>query len=202
MMEYHFTLKYRLSDHDNDHAALVDRLGEAGCTDALVGIGLQGFVVLDFTRVAADAKAAMFSALADVKKALPTATLIEASPDCEHATISHAVADAYRAMLAAAPPQATQSAEPLRVTARPIVWERDGDQWTESEYGFYITLDDPVEDDTPYFAAWGEGDEDRFASLEEAQAWCQRTIDRWVAHIAIAAPQDAGTAATGDGRGV
>jgi hypothetical protein len=94
----------------------------------------------------------------------------------------------YRAMLAAAPPQATQSAEPLRVAARPI--------------GFYITLDDPVEDDTPYFAAWGEGDEDRFAALEEAQAWCQRTIDRWVARIAIAAPQDAGRpAATGDGRG-
>jgi predicted DNA-binding transcriptional regulator AlpA len=80
-VEYRFILKYRLSDHDSDHIAIVERLGEAGCTDALVGIGLQGMVALDFSREASSAQEAMFSALADVKKAIPTATLVEASPD-------------------------------------------------------------------------------------------------------------------------
>ncbi len=41
-MEYTFTLKYQLTDDDRDADALVERLGEAGCDDALVGIGQPG----------------------------------------------------------------------------------------------------------------------------------------------------------------
>ncbi|MEI2384628.1 DNA-binding protein [Breoghania sp. JC706] len=80
-MEYTFTLKYRLADDDRDPDAVVERLGEHGCTDALVGIGVVGRLALDFTREADDARSAVLSALGDVKAAIPTATLVEASPD-------------------------------------------------------------------------------------------------------------------------
>ncbi len=80
-MEYTFTLKYQLTDDDRDPDALVERLGEAGCDDALVGIGQPGRLALEFTREAADAGAAMRSALADVRRAAPSARLIEVAPD-------------------------------------------------------------------------------------------------------------------------
>jgi hypothetical protein len=81
MMEYEFTLNFRLADHDADLDKLVERLGVAGCDDALVGIGQVGRLGLDFTRRADSAGEAILSALADVKKAVPTATLVEISPD-------------------------------------------------------------------------------------------------------------------------
>ncbi|MDY0074227.1 MAG: DNA-binding protein [Thauera sp.] len=80
-MEYTFTLKYRLSDDEDDLDALVERLGEAGCDDALVGIGQRGHLALEFTREAADAEEAVHSALADVRRAVPGARLIEVAPD-------------------------------------------------------------------------------------------------------------------------
>lgn len=80
-MEYTFTLKYRLAGHDSDSGALVERLGEAGCVDALVGIGQSGRLALEFTREAGSAQAAVRSALADVKRAVPSARLVEAAPD-------------------------------------------------------------------------------------------------------------------------
>lgn len=79
-MEYTFTLKYQLADDDRDTDALVERLGEAGCDDALVGIGQQGRLALEFTREAADADEAVRSALADVRGAVPSARLIEVAP--------------------------------------------------------------------------------------------------------------------------
>ncbi|MCW0399099.1 hypothetical protein NB688_002501 [Xanthomonas sacchari] len=80
-MEYTFTLKYQLADEDLDTDALVERLGEAGCDDALVGIGQPGRLALEFTREAADAGEAVRSALADVRAAAPSARLIEVAPD-------------------------------------------------------------------------------------------------------------------------
>ncbi len=80
-MEYTFTLKYQLADDDRDPDALVERLGEAGCDDALVGIGQPGRMALEFTREAADADEAVRSALADVRCAVPSAKLIEVTPD-------------------------------------------------------------------------------------------------------------------------
>ncbi|MCW0366552.1 hypothetical protein NB699_001535 [Xanthomonas sacchari] len=80
-MEYTFTLKYQLADEDLDTDALVERLGEAGCDDALVGIGQPGRLALEFTREAADAGEAVRSALADVRAAVPSARLIEVAPD-------------------------------------------------------------------------------------------------------------------------
>ncbi len=80
-MEYTFILKYQLADDDRDPNALVERLGEAGCDDALVGIGQPGRLALEFTREAESAKASVCRALADVRRAAPSAKLIEVSPD-------------------------------------------------------------------------------------------------------------------------
>ncbi|RMX05714.1 DNA-binding protein [Corticibacter populi] len=80
-MEYTFTLKYQLAGDDSDMDALVERLGKAGCDDALVGIGQPGRLALEFTREATDAGSAVRSALADVRRAVPSARLIEAAPD-------------------------------------------------------------------------------------------------------------------------
>ncbi|MDA3920683.1 MAG: DNA-binding protein [Salinisphaera sp.] len=80
-MEYMFTLKYRLSGHYDDSDALIERLGAAGCDDALPGIGLTGRLALEFTREADSAADALHSALADVKRALPMAELVEVLPD-------------------------------------------------------------------------------------------------------------------------
>lgn len=79
-MEYTFTLKYQLADDDRDMEALVERLGEAGCDDALVGIGQPGRLALEFTREAESAEAAVRSALADVRCAVVSAKFIEAAP--------------------------------------------------------------------------------------------------------------------------
>lgn len=80
-MEYLFTLKYQLAESDSDHDDIVERLGAAGCDDALVGVGQPGRIALEFAREADDARAALLSALAAVKEAVPTAKLIEAGPD-------------------------------------------------------------------------------------------------------------------------
>lgn len=80
-MEYTFTLKYQLADGDRDPDVLVERLGEAGCDDALVGIGQPGRLALEFTREAVDADDAVRSALTDVRRAVPSARLIEVAPD-------------------------------------------------------------------------------------------------------------------------
>jgi predicted DNA-binding transcriptional regulator AlpA len=80
-MEYIFTLKYQLADDDRDTEALVERLGAAGCDDALIGVGQPGRLALEFTREADSAQAAVRSALADVKAAIPSARLVEAAPD-------------------------------------------------------------------------------------------------------------------------
>ncbi|MBR9909177.1 MAG: DNA-binding protein [Gammaproteobacteria bacterium] len=80
-MEYIFTLKYQLADHDRDLDALVERLGAAGCDDALVGVGQPGRLALEFSREADSAEEAVRTALADVKNAVPSARLIEVFPD-------------------------------------------------------------------------------------------------------------------------
>lgn len=80
-MDYLFTLKYQLAAEDSDHEELVERLAAAGCDDATIGVGLPGRIALTFTRDSANAWSAIYSALQDVKQAVPTARLVEAAPD-------------------------------------------------------------------------------------------------------------------------
>jgi len=86
MNEYEFTLKFRLPDASGDPARFIDALAQAGCDDALVGVGQPGRIALDFSRVAKSAVAAISSAVLAVKKAIPGAELVEASPDFVSAT--------------------------------------------------------------------------------------------------------------------
>lgn len=80
MREYEFELLFKVNANEemND---LVDRLYEAGCDDALIGSGRTGVIGLSFTREAVSAEEAFKSAIKDVKKAIPSALLIEAKPD-------------------------------------------------------------------------------------------------------------------------
>src|SRR6266436_2430462 len=80
-MEYEFELRFKLPTDEADADELVERLGEAGCDDALIGIGQPGRIALRFTRQAESARRAIVSALEDVKKVIPAAKLIEAGPD-------------------------------------------------------------------------------------------------------------------------
>jgi predicted DNA-binding transcriptional regulator AlpA len=80
-MEYTFTLKYQLSAQDCDQDAIVERLAEAGCDDATIGVGQPGRIALAFTRESATALRALVTALKDVRRAVPSAQLVEAGPD-------------------------------------------------------------------------------------------------------------------------
>ena len=80
-MDYEFMLKFKLPDSEPEVDAVIEKLGAAGCTDALVGVGIPGRVALNFTRAAKSAKEAVRTALRDVKKAIPDAELIEVGPD-------------------------------------------------------------------------------------------------------------------------
>lgn len=81
MKEYEFTLKFSLQDTSADPETYIEALGEAGCTDALIGIGVNGRIALDFIREAKTAFEAIFSAIEDVRRAIPGAKLVEATPD-------------------------------------------------------------------------------------------------------------------------
>jgi predicted DNA-binding transcriptional regulator AlpA len=67
MMEYEFNLKFKLAPEDTDHDQVMQRLAEADCTDALVGLGVAGHLALEFIREAESAVAAVLSAIDDVK---------------------------------------------------------------------------------------------------------------------------------------
>ncbi|WP_340571153.1 DNA-binding protein [Stenotrophomonas sp. G106K1] len=79
--EFNFTLRYHLLDTSIDQGVLERRLLDAGCGDALPGIGSVARLALEFCREASNAAEAMRSALADVQRAVPGAEPIEVSPD-------------------------------------------------------------------------------------------------------------------------
>ncbi|BEV17815.1 XRE family transcriptional regulator [Herbaspirillum sp. DW155] len=76
-MEHEFTLRFQLdpADSASDADDILERLGEAGCLDALVEVGTPGKIVLDFTRNATSLEQAIRVAIADVESAIPTAVL-------------------------------------------------------------------------------------------------------------------------------
>ncbi|HYG07137.1 MAG TPA: DNA-binding protein [Stenotrophomonas sp.] len=81
MNEYEFILKFRLPDPQQDPGKLVGALAKAGCDDATIGIGQPGRIALDFARRAPTALDAVVSAVRAVRRAIPGAELVEASPD-------------------------------------------------------------------------------------------------------------------------
>jgi len=81
MKTYEFALKFRLPKTSQDPNYFVEQLAETGCTDALVGIGKTGRIAFHFARDANSAFEAVLSAVNNIKRAVPEATLIEAAPD-------------------------------------------------------------------------------------------------------------------------
>ena len=81
MNEYDFTLKFNLEDSQAEPDNFIDQLYAGGCDDALIGVGNKGYVALNFIREASSAYEAISSAINDVKRVVPSATLIEAAPD-------------------------------------------------------------------------------------------------------------------------
>ena len=47
MATFEFTLKFSLPEAGTDPKAYVEQLAEAGCDDALVGVGLSGRIALE-----------------------------------------------------------------------------------------------------------------------------------------------------------
>lgn len=81
MDQYDFTLRFALTHSDADPERYLERLAREGCDDAIVGLGNNGRIALNFTRQAASAYEAIFSALSAVRRAIPDATLVEVNPD-------------------------------------------------------------------------------------------------------------------------
>lgn len=80
-MNYRFAITFSLPESGVNSEQYLDALYEAGCSDALVGVGQIGLISLDFDREASDAVEAVRSAIADVRKAIPDAQITEVSPD-------------------------------------------------------------------------------------------------------------------------
>jgi predicted DNA-binding transcriptional regulator AlpA len=81
MKEYEFTLKFNFPDSSVNPESYLDSLAQAGCDDALVGIGQQGRIAFNFNREADSALSALCSAIEQVKSVIPGVQLIEATPD-------------------------------------------------------------------------------------------------------------------------
>ena len=81
MNEHDFTLTFNLEDPQADPGDFIEKLYEGGCDDALIGVGNKGYVALNFIREASSRNEAICSAINDVKKVIPSATLIEEPPD-------------------------------------------------------------------------------------------------------------------------
>lgn len=81
MNEYEFVLRFQLPKGESQAEEYLDALYEAGCDDSVVGVGLPGYIGLDFCREAISAEQAVISAVQDVKRAIPEAKLVEVTPD-------------------------------------------------------------------------------------------------------------------------
>ena len=81
MNEYEFTLTFTLPGTQDDPAQYLDALFEAGCDDAVAGTGTPGMIALKFNRDANSSANAIESAIRDVMKAIPDASLVEVKPD-------------------------------------------------------------------------------------------------------------------------
>jgi hypothetical protein len=79
MNTYEFELEFKLLENEN-FDKYIDQLFEAGCNDATIGHGLQGFVHAMFHREAENALDAVSSAIDNILTAIPHAKLIKADP--------------------------------------------------------------------------------------------------------------------------
>ena len=81
MKEYEFTLRFVIPSVESVSDDMVERLGDAGCDDALIGIGQAGRIALEFARTSDSAHSAIMSAIRDVSRVFSEAMLVEVTPD-------------------------------------------------------------------------------------------------------------------------
>ncbi len=75
-MRFHeFTLRFSIAEAGMDTDALIEKLYESGCDDALIGSSQPGYVSLQFSREASTAEQAIRRADRDVQKTFPQAVL-------------------------------------------------------------------------------------------------------------------------------
>jgi hypothetical protein len=79
MNEFNFELAFKLYEDENPEAYL-DALFEAGCDDALVGIGNTGYIDFKYTCEPDQLTQTLKDALCKIKKAIPHATLDKVEP--------------------------------------------------------------------------------------------------------------------------
>ena len=80
--EFEFDLVFALPDKTADEDAILDALYEAGCGDAVVGLGAAGLVGLGFKRAGREAETVISATVQQVMRGLPDgATLREVRPD-------------------------------------------------------------------------------------------------------------------------
>ena len=138
MSEYEFRLTLGLPAAESDLDSLVERLGAVGCDDAVIGIGRRGRLALEFTREAGGATQALLGAIADVRRALPDAALLEASPDLVGVTdvagLLHVSRQNARKLLLTSdvpsPPPVHEGRSPMWRLTKVLQW-----LWEEKGYG-------------------------------------------------------------------
>ncbi len=81
MNSYTFVLSFNLPDREANPDSYLDAPYNAGCDDAVVGIGQRGMIGLDFTRTANSADEALRSAIRNVRTAIPGSHLVQVGPD-------------------------------------------------------------------------------------------------------------------------
>jgi len=81
MNQFEFTLIFSLTGDSLEPDAYIERLGKVGCDDALIGVGKSGRIALLFNRGAENALEVVLGAVKDVKRAIPDAKFVEATPD-------------------------------------------------------------------------------------------------------------------------
>ena len=81
MKEYEFALRFVVRSIEVISDELVEQLGDAGCDDALIGVGHAGRIAMEFARTSDSAHEAILSAIRDVRGVLPDAELVEVTPD-------------------------------------------------------------------------------------------------------------------------
>jgi len=81
MKEYEFALRFVVPSIEVISDELVEQLGDAGCDDALIGIGHAGRMSMEFARTSDSAHEAILSAIRHVRGVLSDAQLVEVTPD-------------------------------------------------------------------------------------------------------------------------
>ena len=172
MAVYEFVLRFTVGDVATDPSQFFDALAEAGCTDALVGVGQLGVIGLDFARAAPSARDAISSAIADVTRAIPGAALIEATPDLVGLTeIADLLGFSRQYMRKLAYSQPRTSPAPVH-EGKPSMWHLFTVlRWTEADRGRTVdaALMDVARVNMSVNAAVSERDTGR-GELERARA--------------------------------